>query len=95
MTDGYGRSVDKQLASGGHGFSHQSRDVNPRHTQEGTSTEGDENTWGSRLVRWADVKEHPRPGLGMFSPLCPVWRSSSLGATGSHRAMAHTESNPC
>lgn len=50
MTDGYGRSVDKQLASGGHRFSHQSRDVNPRHTQEGTSTEGDENTWGSRLV---------------------------------------------
>lgn len=35
---------------GGHRFSHQSRDVNPRTYAEGTSTEGDENTWGSRLV---------------------------------------------
>lgn len=94
MTDGCERSVDKQLASGGHGFSHQSRGVNPRHTQEGISMEGDENTWGSRLVRWADVKEHPRPGPGMLRLPCLVRRSSGLGASGSHRAMAHTESNP-
>ena len=84
--------MDKQLASGG--FSHQSRGVNFRHTQDGRSMEGDENTWGRRLVRWADVKEHPRPGPGMLRPPCPVRRPSSLGASGSHRAMAHTKVNP-
>ena len=57
--------------------------------------EGDENTWGRRLLRWADVKEHPRPGPGMLRPPCPVRRPSSLGASGSHRAMAHTKAHLC